>query len=277
MASREPPKEDKGKGVLKKEALDARVTELSTSLQEMMANRETSGKESSANETPLTMHQTDPSRSALTNGLCHQESYCLLVQVVKDAIGLSERDVQLPAHAWNEDMAVDICESCIGCLAGTYKVQLLSDTEFLLRKLPTSGPEMNWQDANAIIRLISGLFLWCGVSVSLAAGHHSKKEAKYDLDATFAYRHTCTKERTVLSKFRKDSKKSVISPKEPQPRGWGMTCRADKFFAKKMAGGPEPEWPALRTVAGSPDGYHSAKETSDIDDDTEEEATRGGV
>ena len=51
-----------------------------------------------------------------------------------------------------------------------------------------------------------------------------------------------------------------------------MTRRADKFFAKKMAGGPEPEWPALRTDAGSPDGYHSAKETSDFDDDTEEEA-----
>ena len=51
-----------------------------------------------------------------------------------------------------------------------------------------------------------------------------------------------------------------------------MTCRADKFFAKKMAGGPEPEWSALHTIAGSPDGYHSAKETSDFDDDTKEEA-----
>ena len=39
-----------------------------------------------------------------------------------------------------------------------------------------------------------------------------------------------------------------------------------------MAGGPEPERPALCTIAGSPDGYHSAKETSDFDDDTEEEA-----
>ena len=51
-----------------------------------------------------------------------------------------------------------------------------------------------------------------------------------------------------------------------------MTCRAGKCFAKKMAGGPEPERPALRTIAGSPDGYHSAKETSDFEDDTEEEA-----
>ena len=93
MASREPPKEDKGKGVHKKEALDAHVTELSTSLQEMMADRETSGQESCANETPLTTCQTDPNRSAPTDGLHRRESYCLLVQVVKDAVGLSERDV----------------------------------------------------------------------------------------------------------------------------------------------------------------------------------------
>ena len=94
MASREPPKkEEKGKGVPMKEVLDARVTELSTSLQEMMANGETLGQESSANETPLMTRRTDPSRSAPTHGLRHQETYCLLVWVVKDAIGLSELDV----------------------------------------------------------------------------------------------------------------------------------------------------------------------------------------
>ena len=161
--------------------------------------------------------RTDPGRSAPTDGLRCRESYCLLVRVVKDALGLSECDVRLPAHAWNEDIAVDICESRIGCPPGTYKVQLLSDTKFLLRKRPTSGPEMNWQDANVVIRLIHGGFLWCGIPVSLVAGHHSKKEAKYDLDATFAYRHTQAQERTVLNKFRKDSKRSVLSPKEPQP------------------------------------------------------------
>ena len=94
MASREPPKkEDKGKGMPTKEALDGLVTELSTSLQEMMADGETSGQESSVNETPLMMCQTDPSRSAPTDGLRHRESYCLLVRVVKDAVGLSQWDV----------------------------------------------------------------------------------------------------------------------------------------------------------------------------------------
>ena len=145
MASSNPPKkEGQGKGVPKKEALDAHVTKLSTSLQEMMADGETSGQESSANETLLMMRQADPSQCALTDGLRHRESYCLLVQVIKDADGLSKQDVQLPAHAWNEDITLDICESQIGCPAGTYKVQLLSDMEFLLRKRPTSGPEMNW-------------------------------------------------------------------------------------------------------------------------------------
>ena len=94
MASSEPPKkEDQGKGVPRKEALDACVTELSTSLQEMMADGEMSGQESSANETPLTTRRTDPSRSASNDGLCHRESYCLLVRVVKDAVRLSEWDV----------------------------------------------------------------------------------------------------------------------------------------------------------------------------------------
>ena len=71
MAYREPPKEDKGKGVLKKEALNARVTELSTSLQEMMADGEMLDQESSANETLLMTRRTDPSWSALTDGLRH--------------------------------------------------------------------------------------------------------------------------------------------------------------------------------------------------------------
>ena len=258
MASRDPPKEDPGKTMPKPEALDACVTELCTSLQEIMADGETSGQESSANETPLTKRRTDPGQSAPTDGLHRRESYCLLVWVVKDALGLSEHDV-------------DICESRIGCPPGTYKVQLLSDTEFLLRKRPTSGPEINWQDANAVIRLIHGGFLWCGIPVSLVAGHRSKKEAKYDLDATFAYRHTWAQERMVLSKFRKDSKRSVLSPKEPQLRGQGMTRRTDKFFAKKMAKGLDQEQSALRGGAGSLDGYHSAREPSDFNNDTEEE------
>ena len=135
MASRDSPKkEDQGKDVQKQGALDARVTELCTSLQETMAQGEMSGQESSVTGTPPTGHQTVPGRSAPTDGIRHRESYCLLVRIIKDALGLSEQDVRVPTHAWDENIAADICESRIGCLPGTYKVQLLSDTEFLLRK-----------------------------------------------------------------------------------------------------------------------------------------------
>ena len=272
MASRDSPKkEDQGKDVQKQGALNARVTKLCTSLQETMAQGEMLGQESSVTGTPPTRHRNVPGRSATTDGIHHQESYCLLVRVIKDALGLSERDVRVPTHAWDENIATDICESQIGCPPGTYKVQLLSNTEFLLRKRPTSRLEMNWQDTNAMIRLVHGEFLWCGVPVSLAARHRTEKEAKYDLDATFAYRHTGAQEWIALSKFQKDSKRSVITPKETLPHGRGMICHADKHFAKKLAGGMELEQPALHATAGSLDGYHSAREPSDFDNDTEEE------
>ena len=115
--------------------------------------------------------------------------------------------------------------------------------------------------------------VWC--SGNLVARHHTKKEAKYDLDATFAYRHTRAQERIALSKFRKDSKRSVITPKEPQPRGQGMACRADKYFAKRLAGGPVQERSTLHAGTGSPDGYHLAREPSDFDNETEEELQDG--
>ena len=50
-----------------------------------------------------------------------------------------------------------------------------------------------------------------------------------------------------------------------------MTHRADKYFAKKVAGRTGLEWPALHATARSLDRYHSAREPSDFDNDTEEE------
>ena len=122
MASQNPPKkEDQGKDVQKQEATDACMTELCTSLQETMAQGEMSGQESSVTRTPPARLRAAPGWSAPTNGICHRESYCLLVRVVKDALRLSEWDIRVPTHAWDENIAADICESWIGCSPGTYK------------------------------------------------------------------------------------------------------------------------------------------------------------
>ena len=94
MASQKPPKkEDQGKDAQKQEATDARVTELCASLQETMAQGKTLGQESSVTGTLPARLRVAPGQSAPTDGICHRESYCLLVRVVKDALGLSERDI----------------------------------------------------------------------------------------------------------------------------------------------------------------------------------------
>ena len=120
MASQNSPqKEDQGKDVQKQGALDAHVTKLCTSEQEKLVEGETSSQESSVTGTPPTRHRTVPGRSAPTDGISHRESYCLLVRVVKDALGLSEWDIRVLTHAWDENIAADICESWIGCPPGT--------------------------------------------------------------------------------------------------------------------------------------------------------------
>ena len=55
------------------------------------------------------------------------------------------------------------------------------------------------------------------------------------------------------------------------PRGWGIAHRADKYFAKRLAGGLVEEWSTLDAGTRSPDRYHSARESSDFDNETEEE------
>ena len=126
MASRNSPKkEDQGKDAQNQGALDAGVTKLCTSLQETMAQGEMLGQESSVTRTLPTRHRTVPGQSAPTDGRRQQESYCLLVRVVKDALGLSERDVWVPTHAWDENIAADICESRMGCPPGPTKYSYL--------------------------------------------------------------------------------------------------------------------------------------------------------
>ena len=109
--------------------------------------------------------QSASARSTPTvpDGIRARERYCVLVRVTRDALGLSERDIRIPSHLWEELIAKDICESRIGCPPDTFKVQLLSDTEFLLWKVPTSGPVLSWEEATAVIRLVSGgvPLMWC--------------------------------------------------------------------------------------------------------------------
>ena len=205
------------------DALGAGVSELRGSLEDALLG-EVSGCDSKS-ETLEKKWQSAPARSTPTvpDGLRARERYCVLVRVIKDVPGLSQRDLRVPTHSWDDLIAKDICEARIGCPPDTFKVQLLSDTEFLLQKLPTNGPELSWEEANAIIRLVGGDYFWCGTPAVVAPGHRTKKEAKYDLQETFAYRHARELEKTVVSQYRKSKKiKPVINRPETPGRGRGM-------------------------------------------------------
>ena len=54
-----------------------------------------------------------------------------------------------------------------------------------------------------------------------------------------------------------------------------MACQADKYFTKRLAGGPVQERSTLHAGTTSPDGYHSAREPPHFDNKTEEELQDG--
>ena len=253
--------------------LDASVAELRGSLEDALVGV-ASGCDDKP-ETPIKKQQSASAWSTPTvpEGIRARERYCVLVWVIKDMPGLSERDLRIPSHSWDDLITKDICEARIGCPPDTFKVQMLSDTEFLLQKLLTNGPELSWEDANAIIRLMGRDYFWCGTPASVAPGHRTKKQAKNDLHETFAYRHLRAEERTVFSQHRKNRKKRkpVISHPETPGRGRGLTRRADKLAAKKIVGGAVPEPKFLCASAGPQEDFHSARENSDFEDQTEEE------
>ena len=226
---------------------DAGASELRGSLEDALVGEALGCGSKSENPTGKPKPASARSTPTAPDGLRARERYCVLVRVTKDVPALSQRDLRIPTHSWSDMIALDICEARIGCPSGTFKVQLLSDTEFLLRKLPTNGPELSWEEATGIIRLVGGDYFWCGTPATVSPGHRTKKEAKYDLQETFGYRHTRAEEDVLISQHRKDKKKkkSVINRPATPSRGRGMTRCSDKAATKKIVGGalPEPRAP----------------------------------
>ena len=68
-----------------------------------------------------------------------QESCCLYVRVLRDSTAVLEQDRKMPDYCWNAGICKGICEAQTRVLPGTFSVDLLSDTEFLLYKLPKTG------------------------------------------------------------------------------------------------------------------------------------------
>ena len=99
------------------------------------------------------------------------------------------------------------------------------------------------------------------------------KRSQIDMTDSFWYRHERTQEKIALAKFRKKSKKKGakrVQDAAPEPRDRDMTHRADKRQAKKILKEQHRDLPVMIAQAGSPDDYHSAKEPSDFEYESEE-------
>ena len=98
-----------------------------------------------------------------------REPYCLYVRVLRDSDAILEQDRKVPEHCWNAGISKDICEAQTGVLLGTFSVDLLSDTEFLVYKLPKPGWGMTREEAAHFIDLIRGGYLWAGIQAKVFA------------------------------------------------------------------------------------------------------------
>ena len=109
-----------------------------------------------------------------------RKPYCLYVRVLSDSDAILEQDRRVPEHCWNTGISKDICEARTGVLPGTFSVDLLSDMEFLVYKLPKTGQGMTRDEATLFIDLIRGGYFWAGVLAEVFATSRTMPQAQRD-------------------------------------------------------------------------------------------------
>ena len=89
---------------------------------------------------PPRMRADNPAGScAMPDETPRRESYCLYVRVLRNSDAILEQDRKVPEYCWNAGTSKDICEAQTGVVPGTFFIDLLSDTEFLVYRLPKTG------------------------------------------------------------------------------------------------------------------------------------------
>ena len=205
------------------------------------------------------------------------ESNCLYVRVLRDSDAILEHDCKVPEYCWNAGISKDICEA----RTGTFSVDLLSDTEFLVYRVPKTTRGMSDRKARYYADLIMGSYLWAGSPATVLVTKRTTQEARRDKIKMREYRWKITVRRLATAQARLKDLEMVTQKRQecaanPVVRGRGMIRRADKYLAQWH--GKEPEWilgtvpvlPAFPDRPATPDDYHSAWEPSQSEYHTEE-------
>ena len=209
------------------------------------------------------------------------ESYCLYIRMLRDSDVVLEQDHKVPDYCWNAGICKDICEARTRVLLGTFSVDLLSDTEFLVYKLPKMGQGLSEAESMLFADFIGGSYLWAGVPADVFITPQTIQQARRDKAKTRQYRRRITVEWLAATQARlKDldlaAQKCWELKENPVGRGWGMIRWADKYLAQQH-GRELPQAMGLgltlsvfpdRTV--TPDDYLSVREPSEFEFNSKE-------
>ena len=103
---------------------------------------------------------------------------------MRDSDAILEQDQRVHEHCWN----ASICEAQTGVLPGTFSIDLLSDMEFLVYKLPKTGRGMTRDEATLFIDLIRGGYFWASILAKVFATSRTMPQARRDKIKTHDYR-----------------------------------------------------------------------------------------
>ena len=127
------------------------------------------------------------------------ESCCLYIRVLRDSDVVLEQDRKVPDYCWNASICKDICEARTRVLPGTFSVDLLNDTEFLVYKLPKMGRGMSEAESMLFADLIGGSYLWAGVPADVFVTPWTTQQARRDKTKTWEYHRRITVERLAAA------------------------------------------------------------------------------
>ena len=130
------------------------------------------------------------------------ESYCLDVRVLRDSDAILEQNRKVPEYCWNASISKDICEAQTRVVPGTFSIDLLSDTEFLVYKLPKTGRGMSNNESMLFVDLIEGSYLWGGIPADVFATQQTTQQARRDKTKTQEYCCRITVERLAATQAR---------------------------------------------------------------------------
>ena len=193
-----------------------------------------------------------------------RESNCLYVRVLRDSDAILEQDRKVLKYCWNAGISKDICESQTGVAPGTFSVDLLSDTEFLVYRVPKMTRGMSDHKARCYADLITGSYLWAGSLATVFVTKRTTQEARRDKVKTREYHRKITVQRLAATQARLKDLEMVTQKRQEHAvnlvaRGRGMIRRADKYLAQQHGKEPEripgtvPILPAFSDRAATPD------------------------